>query len=557
MQYVPATLLEGGDIGLHTTPDPLHERKPGYYIRDDEALDREVALLHTLARIGRLPPDTADRHINMYLLVHHSTPPIPRLPRRWLRMPLTDAPHHSIMPDMGQVIHHILMREPIPCTLSHVIEQCIPRMRHAARAVQFNDSYDVLLMLVVGLLLGLYPGGVKKPGFNTRGVLFARLRALMTSVAEVKRAFCSRHEPVILLACMEYMARVLPAYMPAHYHAVTVADPTAAGFYKRIPPLTDDLRQWLDQGVAEEPDVDSVPSWQQIHEACAARVGRVTRLKRAPAPACVKSRQEPASSACARVLPLPSPHPFPETDALACWDVPLMAPHATNDDYRLLGAALGISGGLIRRIQQDVKVHPLPGNLRRLQLERLRERGRNQLRASYVQSRWSICMHCVTTQKPPPHTSPPPRLQMRLDTFTQELVCAGCMRRQIIHIDMLGRTLTYFNTSFYMCPTCFTVQPYSGGHEQPWGPGACCQHPSTTPPNPRTIKGGRVRNVCGVCGEKALAYSLSRVDHRTGAMQEFYYCQRHTPRHELARWCVNACQLAALDPRGPHQKRRY
>lgn len=554
MQHVPPALLEGGDTLTGQTPPP-NEGSPRY-VAGDEALDREIAALHALARVGRLPADAAERHINTYLLLHANTPRPPGIPLRWFRMPLTDAPHHSLMPDLGQLVHRILVREPIACALSQVIEQCIPRFRHAARPLRFADSQPVLLMLVTGLLLGLYPGGVKKPGFHTRAALFARLRALMTSTPEEQTAFCARHEPVVLLACMEYMARVLPAFMPAQYRAITAADPAAAAFYRRIPPLTDELRQWVDRDDAD----GGVAAWQEILEACATRVERVTRLKRTAA--------STHGGEADQRSPLP-PHPRPPSHTLPpsrespgalavqdCWNVPRMARHTPPDEFRLMGATLSLPGELIRRIQEDVQVHPLPANLRQIQLDRLRARGRDRIRASYLQARWPICMHCVATLKPP-HASPPPRLQMRLDTLSQTLVCATCLGQQIVHVDMLGRILTYFKTAFYLCPACFTIQPYTGGLEQPWAPEPCCQHPAASATHTRPCKGGRRRNTCCACGENALTHSLWRVDHLTGHMQEFHYCQRHAPRHEAARWCVNARQLAALDPKAPRQKRGY
>lgn len=560
MLHVPATLLEGGDFSGHdSTDEGTGSGVTHPFIPWDARLDKEVAALHGLARVGRLPADAAERQINTYLLLHQRAALPNGFPPGWFRMPLTDAPHHGLMPDLGQLIHQVLMREPLACALSQVIEQCIPRFRHATRPIQYVDSQPVLLTLVMGLLLGLYKGGVKKPGFHTRAALFARLRALMTSPPEEQTSFCALHEPILLLACMEYMARVLPLHMPVHHRAITTADPAASAFYRRIPPLTDELRQWVDRDEAE----GGCPSWAEILAECSSRVERVTRLKRG-APSAGGAPDTPTDALSApppRAMPTPHPstptqwreRPCPRT-ARSCWDVPLVARSASTDDFRLLGGTLELPGELIRRIQHDVQVHALPANLREMQLEGLRARGRDRIRASFLQARWPVCMHCVATLKPP-HATPPPRLQMRLDTLTQGLVCATCLGQQIVHINMIGRILVYFRTAFYLCPTCFTVQAYSGGHEQPWLPQGGCQHHAH---HVKTqLKNGRRRNACFVCNENALTHSLMRVDHLTGLMQEFHYCQRHTPRAEAARWCVNARQLAALDPKATRQKRGY
>jgi hypothetical protein len=54
-----------------------------------------------------------------------------------------------------------------------------------------------------------------------------------------------------------------------------------------------------------------------------------------------------------------------------------------------------------------------------------------------------------------------------------------------------------------------------------------------------------------VCSELALAHAVRRVDQLTGEMHEFHYCQRHTPRPEAVRLCVNARQLGALGTQMP------
>jgi hypothetical protein len=63
---------------------------------------------------------------------------------------------------------------------------------------------------LLALLLGLYPGGgVKKPRFEARAVLFTRLHSLLTGTPEEQTAFCLANAALVHLACMEYIARVI------------------------------------------------------------------------------------------------------------------------------------------------------------------------------------------------------------------------------------------------------------------------------------------------------------------------------------------------------------
>lgn len=503
--------------------------------------------LHRLARVGRIAADVAERQINTYLLLPSSLPSSSTgIPCAWLRMPISDAPHHSWMPDLGDSIHRVLVHEPSTNALSLVIELCIQRFRHPARRISFTDSHHVLLVLVMGLLLGLYTEPVKKPGFGVRACIFARLRGIMTTTPEQMAYFCSNIETLIIFACMEYMARVLPVYMPMHFYAISEGDPAVAAFYKRVSLLADEVRQWLDQDVC--------PSWAEIQSECESRMERIARLKRgggilagggghlqqsAPVPPLITARSAPP----------------PPTDVLmACWNAPKVGPRMPScDEFILFGVDMGIPGHIVQWIQQEVQVSPLPGNLREMQLKAISRRGRPRCRASYMQTHWPICVQCLLTPRGS-QSNPPKRLQMRLDTQSRTLVCASCLCPEIIYVNLLGRTMLHHKTTFYVCPVCITIQPYGGKGQQPWMPDAVtCQHDqgrgggiTATPRRKRT---------CFICEENAHTVPMRRIDQLTGEMQEFHYCQRHTPRTEAANRCVNARQLATLEKKAQRGKR--
>lgn len=515
MQYVPATRLGGEDGSMPgVLEDVPATRLGGEYVPTCPRLDAEVRALHGLARRGLITAEAAERQINTYLLAPHAAQGKPR----WLLLPLADAPQPGLMPDLGQVVHRVLARDPLPCALSRLVEQCIPRFRHAAHPLEFPDSQPVLLTLAMGLLLGLYPG-VKRPGFAVRSALFARLHALLTSPGDRQTEFCQAHEPVLLLACMEYLARVLPAHMPVHDAALSGGDPATQAFYRRIPPLCDELRQCLDE----------TWGWDHIRAECAARVERVARLKRCHPPPPAEAPPQPCQSAgfCA-----------------AAWAAPALH-DGTPDEFRLLGLALGVPGGALQQVQQEVRVTPLPGNLRRIQLERLAAAGPAGARTAYLQSRRYLCARCMAS----PRGLPAGGARLRLDTLTQRLVCKACLAPDPVCVSLLGRTMLLRRAHYYLCPVCATVQPYRGdAEEQPWVVGGTCGHQPRAPPGHAQRKR---RDLCGVCSELALAHAVRRVDQLTGEMHEFHYCQRHTPRPEAVRLCVNARQLGALGTQMP------
>ena len=516
-------------------------------------------------------------HAQRHGLAMGGTPTQNQIPLKWLVLPLTDAPHYSIMPDLGQIIHHVLARDPIPCSLSAVVEQSIPCFRHSSRGIAYHDSQGVLISLAMGLLLGLYQGsGIKKPGFRTRAVLFAHIHRLLVASPEIQTKFCSENEEILLLACMEYLARVPAMYMPVQNKLLAEENSASAGFFKRIPSLCDELRQWLDE---YQPETKTF--WDGIRTSCASRVERVSRLKRSSScshhPTKIstgaKTNISSHASLSARDISAPSlAQTRYQNELEACWNVPMLH-GVTADEYRLFGSGLGIPGIAIQQIQQTIQILPLPGNLKRMQLERLQATGPAMKRSSYLQTRWYICTQCmITSQKQQHHHA-----KLRLDTLSHRLVCATCLSPDpVIAVNMVGRIMVFHKTHYYLCPRCSAVHAYTGGNEQPWAPdgGACChtQRPSNQhqlQPQHHTAGGGaghtatapigkhaRRKETCCVCSEHALIYTARRVNHLTGEMTEFHYCQRHVPRTDTARKCVNARQLMNCVS-SPHKSRGH
>lgn len=508
----PPALLEGCPTGSHR-----HTYIPGC-----PTLNREVCALHHLARTGVISMDTAERQLNSYLPVaaSHLLARTPKL-LRWMLLPITDAPHFSHLPDLGYLIHCVLSRGPLPGSLSAVIEQSIPCLRHTPRAIPFTDSQDVLLNLVLALLLGLYPGGsIKRPGFNARAVIYARVHTLLTASREEQTRFCLAHTGILLLATMEYVTRVLPVFIPAQAAFLTERDSATTAYFRRIPALCDELRMDLDN--------ESAPprTWEQVLAACSAILEKVARLKKSNTLAPSKDM------AC----PLLTTTDTKELHAL--WNTPLLRGAGSLDEYRILGQALGLHENTLHCIQQSVRVFRLPENLRQLQLQRLAEVACGAARTTFLKTRHYICMHCTLAHK---STNP---LRLRLDTLRQTMVCSSCSSDGLISVDMVGRVLQIRRQFLYLCPGCVSIHEYKG--EQPWlispTPGTViqCAHIAA----PRTRPPPKQKRLCFTCQESAPQVLVERVDHLTGKMTSFSFCQRHVPRIDVLLRCVNARLIA-------------
>lgn len=160
-------------------------------------------------------------------------------------------------------------------------------------------------------------------------------------------------------------------------------------------------------------------------------------------------------------------------------------------------------------------------------LARTGAKGRIQ---TYTRTRHFVCQNCCLQIK----TNLPPKL--RLDTIQQTLICSVCSNTDVLSIDLVGRVLTHKQLSYLLCPNCLQIQQYKGSSEMRAWYKDGCQH--------TTGKGTlRSRPLCMACSEPANQHRIERVDHLTGEIRVFSFCQRHMPRaDELAR-CLNARQL--------------
>lgn len=498
---VPATVL--GGVVTDCTDD---------FIPHDPVMNHEVRALHFLAKRGLIPCDVAERQLNSYLMVASMDLVVcAGIKPRSLLLPLADTPHHTLLPDLGNVIHNILARTPCHGALSFILEQSIPSLRHTQRSCQFRDFQDVLLNLVLAFLLGLYQGSsLKRPDFASRSVLFARVHALLTATRARQTVFCQSNQPLLIVACMEYVARILPAFMPAQAAYLTAKDSSCGLFFRRLPTLCDEVRQAF-----ERPQEFS---WPQLHVACLALMEKVARLRKA------------GSLAPARDIHTVAHTALSDKDAMQHWMAPVLNAQSTGE-YRLLAEALGLDENTLRVVQRHLRVYELPLNLRKVQEAALARLGSHSVRSAFLATRMHICPHCVMVGRSIEN------VRLRLNTLTESLLCSVCGKEDLICIDMLGRVLRHKQLYFILCPCCTKVRLYKG--EQVWVDQACPH--ATQQRRPKFAP--KPRLPCAICSELTANCPVERVDHLSGAMRQFVFCQRHMPRSDALRMCVNARQL--------------
>jgi len=272
--------------------------------------------------------------------------------------------------------------------------------------------------------------------------------------------------------------------------------------------VCDELRQTIDS-------IHSTNWWHEIQKHCKALVERVSRLKRCHR---LQNSRDPSIPLC-------------HENVARYWDIPLLS-NVTLDEYKIFGMSLGLHGQTLWYLQREIQIYPLPRNLLEYQLTCMGWDENVTKRIAYLKSRRYICMHCLFNHK---NTL---QCKLRLDTLTQGLICSSCLKNDLICVNLLGRILRFHKTNFLLCPCCLSIQQYTGD-EQYWIRGFQCRHKEIQKQEPVT----KNKILCSVCSDMAVLNPIERVDHLTGAMKQFYYCQRHSPRNETLQNCVNVRQL--------------
>lgn len=186
----------------------LEEDPRVVYVPASARLDAHVRWIHAGAREGRIDEATAERHLNAHLAAAAKA----ERPELYV-MPTSDAPQFGNLPDLWRFVSCALS-ETHPCPLSAAIRQAFPCFRKPETSVEPpRGSAAVLVNLVLGTMLALYPSATSKPQFGLRVRVFASVSMELTR--DGGEAFAAAHPALVSLALLEYLARVIPALYPA------------------------------------------------------------------------------------------------------------------------------------------------------------------------------------------------------------------------------------------------------------------------------------------------------------------------------------------------------
>jgi len=484
------------------------------FIPANQGMDAELLRLNESARTGGTSMREAERQMNRYLLAGCVLAADPSFPRpEWLVLTPDDAPQPANVPDLGHAIRHVFCKRQHSECSQMLIEYVIPCFRQHGAFTPYAVGLTPCLNVVVAFMLGLYEGALRKPSFHVKQHYFGKLHALLTASDADRQRFC-RENPNILLASMaEYLTRLLPQYFPVEYEQL-LQQPMMHYFFERVPLFSDEIRSQNETRVG---------TWAQLDAACAAFMEKIGRLKR-------HRGLRPAS------LPR-RPRGSEEPHSSRYWSLPLLADNSPQETT-LLAQSHGLHAGRLSAVQSILQLYVLPGSLRQMQ-----ERALAALRDSrkaHFSTKVYVCSTCVDILQP--------RNSLRLNTTTGGIICAACKTQSIILVESLGRILvTREGAKLMWCPYCASVQKYS--ESVPWWTGSCAHAPPQESPQapPRGSEGQLHRHVChkGQCNNAQARKSVSRVNHLTGELYQFWYCSKHQPSERDVRHQCNVRDMVA------------
>lgn len=272
---------------------------------------------------------------------------------RSLVMSEADAPQYASLPDLGPAIRRCLVEQAWGSSfLAHCLGHCMPVPKpNLKQPAPDPHSCALLLNLLLATLLGLYPGCVKKPPFQVRAQLFARVHALLTANSAAQCAFAAEHRTLLVFCLGEYVCRVLPCLFPAERESICAGQAVEA-YFQQGPAVFESFRQdSIDTGAE---------TWRALCSAASEAHDRLCKTFRSKCRLPQHQRRPAPSETPQRVM----------AAALAAQKLVRYGAHrshesALRDEYSILLGDPELSDVAV--LHSLVRTEPLPGSIREKQ----------------------------------------------------------------------------------------------------------------------------------------------------------------------------------------------
>lgn len=424
-------------------------------------------------------------------------------------MYIDDVPCFENLPNLWGIMHDTLRnvlyprKKNINRNMLHILfTQALPCFHQTSKLIHVDEYVTVALNVVLALLLGLYKNVSRRVHFMTKVRFFKYIHMLMTSTREKQQAFFSKHPSLIILAFMEYIARVTPLFWPAEYDFL-VQENNMLIFFEKIPLICDEFRV-----------IDIDFTWELLEVQANLKIHKCSRARRLNKcdVVCVRRKRQ-------------------SYDNMGIFlDCPVLGRNDGHHqhDISLLAHAYQIPLHVLQEGHSLIQVHDLASNIKKIQYDKMTQ-FYSCIRLRYMCSRMHVCVHCIYN-KNNIHS------KFRLNINTEKVVCSECLSDSVVSIDMMGRTVVILGETYILCPCCCKVHLFQLGNNNWIGECPLYQQLKKDDDTPNAK--------CDVCMDNhSHLVKHQRVNHLTGELEDIHFCYKHNPNDHALKHCMNMRQL--------------
>jgi hypothetical protein len=498
-----------------------------------------------------------------FVLLPEDTPQFRTLPDLgWLVRGCLIAHHPPALPRLSELIVQVLLLFSLfdESTLDSArCQACLPYSKthtmsssaNMTTTMMMESDMDaatcwILLNLLLGTLLGLYPSNVKRPPFPARVWLYTRVHMILTSPRADQSTFILTHMGLFQVAVAEYLCHVVPMFFTPEFDALVSALPPLLLFFHQGGVLVDAFRQEaIDKG--DE-------SWEDMCAHADSTYERISRIYKAkcrstPTPRHFLQHSKKQILQCRRHVKVPGDitkeemrtamgtpvirrYPFHDHIQNA---LPSEYRTLTNTDYRMSFIHSIVDVTLLSletRNAQEHKVAEMEGRCAYLA----------QMRRTML-----LCLFCERAKA---------KKNMCICNRTERAICkehgSGC----VVEINMLGKIVRVHGTQYIFTMCCGTIQEYAAdgselmhsnydeaNADEDFSHRRCCSHVRQAQQHHPPKSHPKIRPECDYCHGTALQMKHVVLDMATADLTSVCLCQKHTPPAEWTRNCVTRRQF--------------
>lgn len=452
------------EMAMEDFKNAANGAKNHWFCKEDPILDHYIRKMHDDLKHGSTHAQVMIDRSLITCWISKKFPDIyHRIPYESRLLHPSIAYHHSTLPDIGRFISQSLIQKDWKSNLVlNVICNSIPCLKRNRVAFLPEQSFvspyaPVLVNIMHGLLLGLYPNTAKRPSFDQRTRCAYELRCIMTSPLQEQARFLYNHLNLLKLSMMEYVWYSCNTFLVAEKDIVCGTQGMQT-FFDICPNVADTFRQETlqdtlqDSLLSSDEGIDNGDwTWERMDEVASVCVDR-----------------------CVRTCKFRSGRHTP------CKEITVKWKRVTEDMEYLFDAAkemnpVNIYGllwkvyhhsypdltvedfNMIDHLHSRCRVYPLPCNLTAMQCSALLKRYSSDHFQMDNMMKIHICMKCCNKLNGFTVSS-----KLRLCMQSNQLRCASCgLQNSIISVNMLGKILVIQGVSYILCPCCGTFKRWN------------------------------------------------------------------------------------------------